>query len=77
MNPIRSIRLHHLMVASWTLIALGIVAFVTGILVTDGELWQLAGVMLVLAGGVKVAMIHIWHRVAGMETDRHDPVPPV
>lgn len=77
MNPIRTIRLRHLMMASWTLVALGIAAFVAGLLTADGELWQLAGVMLVLAGVVKVAIIHIWHRVAGMETDRHDPVPPV
>ena len=29
-------------------------------------LWQLTGAMLVLAGGVKIAVVQIWQRLAGL-----------
>ncbi len=77
LNPIKAIRLRHLHIASWLLILLGCIAFVIGLTVEQGELWQLVGLMLLLAGGVKVLILHLWSRVAGLETDRHDPVPPV
>lgn len=76
MNLLRSIRLHHLNLVSLAIVALGVISLGWGIVTTDGELWQLAGVMLILAGLIKVAVIHLWVRLAGLGTDRHDPVPP-
>jgi hypothetical protein len=72
----RAIRLQHLHVASWLLFLIGAVALAAGLIVADGELWQLLGLMLLLAGGVKVVVIFLWRQLAGMETDRHNPVPP-
>ena len=77
MNPIKAIRLRHLHITSWLLVSLGGIALVIGLTVDKGELWQLAGLMLVLAGGVKVVILQLWSRVAGLETDRHDPIPPM
>ena len=77
MTPIRAIRLRHLTIVSWLIIASGVAALVAGLAMADGELWQLVGMMLLLAGGVKVVVLQLWHRVAGLETDRHNPIPPV
>ncbi len=77
MNPIRAIRLRHLYVVSWLLVVLGVVALIVGLKSEGRELWQLIGMMLLLAGGVKVVILVLWHRVAGLETDRHNPIPPI
>lgn len=77
MNPVRAIRLRHLHIVSWLLVLLGVVALVAGMNTGAGEFWQLIGLMLILAGGVKLVVLVLWHRVAGLETDRHKPIPPI
>lgn len=72
----RSIRLRHLLRASWLIALLGVALLVIGLIVPNGELWQLMGLLLGLAGFIKVAVIHVWVRLAGMETDRHSPIIP-
>ena len=76
MTLVRSIRLQHLQVVSWFLVISGALSFAAGLALESGELWQLVGLMLVLAGGVKILMIFLWRQLAGLETDRHRPVPP-
>ncbi len=76
MNPIKAIRLRHLHITSWLLVALGGISLLIGLNVDNGEFWQLIGLMLVLAGAVKLVVLLLWHRVAGLETDRHKPIPP-
>jgi hypothetical protein len=74
---IRAIRLRHLHLFSCIITLIGVITLVVGLVITNGEVWQLVGLMLVLAGIVKVVVVQLWSRVAGLETDRHDPVPPV
>jgi hypothetical protein len=72
-----NITMNHLKVTSWALVALGVLAFVSGALFDLDEVWQLAGLLLVIAGTVKVAVVHLWVNVAGLGTDRHDPIQPL
>ncbi len=74
---LKNISMHHLRITSWTIVVLGVLAFLAGVLFPIGDVWQLAGLLLVIAGGVKVAMIHLWVNVAGLGTDRHDPIQPL
>lgn len=74
---LKNIGMHHLRIASWAIVLLGVLAFVAGLLFPIGDVWQLAGLLLVIAGAVKVAMIHMWVNVAGLGTDRHDPIQPL
>jgi hypothetical protein len=72
-----NITMSHLKITSWVLVALGVLAFVSGSLFDLDEVWQLAGLLLVIAGIVKVAVVHLWVNVAGLGTDRHDPIQPL
>jgi hypothetical protein len=76
MNFMRALRLRHLNLVSFFLLLAGAVSLIAGIVMPDGEFWQLVGLMLVLAGGVKLLVIFLWRQLAGLETDRHNPVPP-
>jgi hypothetical protein len=74
---LQSIKMHHLRITSWAIVALGVVAFAAGLLLTIGDVWQLAGLLLIIAGLVKVAMVHLWVNLAGLGSDRHDPIQPL
>ncbi|HYJ13649.1 MAG TPA: hypothetical protein VEW66_08660 [Thermomicrobiales bacterium] len=76
MNFLKKLRLQHLHITSWLLFIVGATSLLAGIVLQDGELWQLLGLMLLLAGGIKVVVILLWRQLAGLETDRHSPVPP-
>ena len=39
--------------------------------------YALSGIMLAWAGVVKVVVVFLWTHVAGLGTDRHDPIPPL
>jgi drug/metabolite transporter (DMT)-like permease len=39
--------------------------------------YALSGIMLAWAGVVKVVVVYLWTHVAGLGTDRHDPIPPL
>lgn len=73
---LRSIRLHHLQASSWALVIAGIVAFIATALLDQGEAFQLTGLLLVVCGVVKLAVVSVWKNIAHMETDRHDPIKP-
>jgi hypothetical protein len=49
---------------------------VAAIVVDLGAAWQLAGLMLALAGVVKIIVVYLWTHVANLGTDRHNPLPP-
>lgn len=74
---LKAIRLHHLHFTSWALFALGVAALVMAPLFGWSEVFQLAGMLLIICGLVKVAVVWVWKSLAHMETDRHDPIPPV
>ncbi len=66
--------MRHLSLSSYALTLIGI-ALVAVALVMDLEPWiLLAGVLLAWAGIVKIAVVVIWTKVAGMDTDKHKPI---
>ncbi|MGC4190112.1 MAG: hypothetical protein QM589_02605 [Thermomicrobiales bacterium] len=63
-----------LMAASITLLLVGVGAIVAGVIMQDA-LWQLIGLMGIVAGAVKVAVVLIWTRVAGLGANDYTPTP--
>lgn len=51
---------------SYGITALGILLIVAAVIADLGATWMLCGVLLALAGVVKIAVVHIWQRVAGL-----------
>ena len=51
---------------SYAITAAGVLLLVVAILAGLSPLWQLSGAMLILAGGVKIAVVQIWQRLAGL-----------
>jgi predicted branched-subunit amino acid permease len=51
---------------SYAITALGIVLLAFAVVAGLSPLWQLSGAMLVIAGGVKIAVVQIWQRLAGL-----------
>ncbi len=66
--------LRYLTVTSWGMTILGVLAIVAAALLDIDPVWMLLGIMLLLAGVVKLGMMLIWTRVAKMGTDQHRPI---
>jgi len=66
--------LRYLTVTSWGMTILGVLAIVAAALLNIDPVWMLLGIMLLLAGVVKLGMMLIWTRVAKMGTDQHRPI---
>jgi hypothetical protein len=69
--------MRHLRLTSYALTVLGLLTTGAGFALDLGAAVQLSGIMLTLAGFVKIVVVHLWTSIAGLGTDRHDPVPPV
>ena len=69
--------MRHLRRLSWLMLAAGVIVTVAGIVFSLGHVVTLTGLMLAWAGIVKVIVVLLWTNVAGLGTDRHDPIPPV
>lgn len=66
--------MRHLSIASRALTAIGIL-LVLAALILDLDPWVvMAGVLLAWAGIVKIVVVLIWTRVAGMDTHNHKPI---
>lgn len=66
--------MRHLSIASYALTVIGVLlALVASILSLDTSI-VMAGVLLAWAGIVKIAVVLIWTRVAGMDTKDHKPI---
>jgi hypothetical protein len=63
--------------ASFGLAAAGVLVVLAALVFDLGGAVQLTGILLAWAGVVKIVVVHLWTHVAGLGTDRHDPVPPV
>lgn len=61
----------YLRITSLVMTLVGILLVVATFVLDLTPMWQLAGIMLILAGIVKVAVVTIWTRVATMD----DPTP--
>lgn len=51
---------------SYAMTALGVLLLAIAIVAGLSLLWQLTGALLVIAGGVKIAVVQIWQRLAGL-----------
>lgn len=51
---------------SYAMTALGVLLLAIAIVAGLSPLWQLSGALLVIAGGVKIAVVQIWQRLAGL-----------
>jgi hypothetical protein len=51
---------------SYAMTAAGIMLLAIAIVAGLSPLWQLTGALLLIAGGVKIAVVQIWQRLAGL-----------
>ncbi|MEJ7763174.1 MAG: hypothetical protein WKF80_10330 [Thermomicrobiales bacterium] len=58
--------MRRLRIVSYLLVVAGIVAVLVGI-VAGAPVVTLGGLMLVVAGGVKVVVVYLWRAVAGLD----------
>ncbi len=56
----------HIATLSYVLTLAGILLTIWSIAADLSPLWQLTGILLVIAGVVKIAVVQIWQRVAGL-----------
>lgn len=63
-----------LMATSIAILAMGIAAIVVGIALQD-PFWQVIGMMGIVAGAIKIAVVLIWTRIAGLGRDDYTPTP--
>ncbi|CAA9547884.1 MAG: hypothetical protein AVDCRST_MAG43-825 [uncultured Thermomicrobiales bacterium] len=66
--------MRRLNIASYALTAIGILMVLAASILSLDAWIILAGVLLAWAGIVKIAVVLIWTRVAGMETSDHKPI---
>ena len=72
---LRAVRpLTWLLAASIAILAVGI-AFLIGGIALANAFWQVIGLMAIVAGGVKVAIVLIWTRFVGIDADDYTPTP--
>jgi len=58
---------------SWILTVAGLGLALSAWLADFSEVWLLSGMLLTLAGIVKIIVVQIWLRVAGLGDDQHPP----
>ena len=58
--------MRNLAILSYVITTIGILMIAITMLSDLSELWMLSGVLLVIAGVVKIAVVQIWQRVAGL-----------
>ena len=51
---------------SYAMTASGVLLLAIAIASGLSPMWQLTGALLVIAGGVKIAVVQIWQRLAGL-----------
>lgn len=55
-----------LTLVSYLITALGILLVATAVAVGLSALWLMSGLLLTIAGVVKIAVVQIWQRIAGL-----------
>ncbi len=63
----------HLHSASWGITALGLLAIIAAVVLDLDAMWLMGGILLTWAGIVKIIVVLIWTRIAGIGSDRHLP----
>ncbi len=59
--------MRHLHYVSLVLLIGGVLLTIVGIVVSLPPLWTLSGLLLAIAGGVKVAVVYLWRNVLQIE----------
>jgi hypothetical protein len=57
-------RLHHLSV---TILLGGVLLTIAAVVFSFSEIWTLSGLLLAIAGGVKVVVVYLWRNVVQIE----------
>lgn len=65
--------MNHLRLTSYAITAVGILLVAVAAVADLGAMWVLSGLLLAWAGLVKIAVVLIWTRIAGLGTDEHTP----
>ncbi len=68
--------MHYLRLTSHGITILGFVTLIAAIAFDLSASVQLAGLMLALAGVVKIVVVYLWTHVANLGSDQHEPIPP-
>ncbi len=68
--------MHYLRLTSYGMTILGFVTLFAAIAFGVNATVQLAGLMLALAGVVKIVVVFLWTHVANLGSDQHEPIPP-
>jgi len=63
-----------LMLISGAFLVAGVVALIVGIAIQDA-LWQVIGMLGIVAGVIKVVTVLIWTRIVGLGRDDYTPTP--
>lgn len=66
--------MRHLSNASYAITAIGILVILAALILRLDTSILLTGVLLAWAGIVKIAVVTIWTKVAGMESRDHQPI---
>ncbi len=73
-RPLDYISMKHLMVISVGTLLLGLLWIGLAWYAAPDPIWIMPGMLLVIAGIVKVVAVQIWIKVAKLGTDEHDPI---
>ena len=65
--------MHHLRNLSLLMVALGALLIAAAVVGPLGPAWTLAGLLLILAGVVKVVVVALWRGVADLSAAGEDP----
>lgn len=68
--------MRYLHLTSYAITIAGIVTLAGAIAFDLGGAVQLTGLMLALAGIVKIVVVYLWTHVAHLGSDHHEPIPP-
>ncbi|MDQ3657798.1 MAG: hypothetical protein M3457_22325 [Chloroflexota bacterium] len=68
--------MRYLHLTSYGLTILGFATLIVAIAFNLNAMIQLAGLMLALAGIVKIVVVYLWTHVANLGSDQHEPTPP-
>lgn len=68
--------MHYLRLTSYGISILGFATLIVAIAFNLSATFQLAGLMLALAGVVKILVVYLWTHVAHLGSDQHEPIPP-
>jgi len=68
--------MRHLRLTSYGITLAGMGTLIAALIFDLDEAVQLTGLLLALAGVVKIIVVYLWTHVARLGSDHHEPIPP-